>query len=283
MTVICDALTVTTPPGSGLVASLDAFLDCIRGERRDLKGNAREFRLDNGGIVHITEGSRWDRVAASGRFLAAVRSQGLFLDYLGLLAESPHTVTRLDAAYDEDRDAAPIIRKLDRKYMPTGYAFTRKAVEVTTLMQTRLDGARTGSVYFGTTDSQVSLRVYDKQHEAMKKRGEVLPPRIRYELEVHREVGATLRDAENPAPLFYHFMSPEFLKRPSGVPEWAPNGEGWVTPSYEPRLPAERLEYAVDASQDLLRWIELADQCGSEGRTYLLGLLRRRLTPQVSH
>lgn len=277
MTVFCDWLTVSVPPSSPLLGSLAGFLDSMALERR-LDGATTHYKpLDGSGLLHVTEASRWHRVSASGGFLAHLRAQFLFRDYLGLLAESPAlSVTRLDAALDQSLDAAPVVKRLHKSYRD-GYAFTRKAVEQTAMFQTRSDGVVTGSVYFGTEHSTVSMRAYDKQHEAAQKRGEVLPPTLRWELTVQREVGATLRDAAEPAPLFYRFMSPEFLERPLGVPDWAPHGERWACPAPEPRLPAERLLSLLDSSPDVARLVQLADECGAEGRRFLLGRLRARL------
>jgi hypothetical protein len=36
----------------------------------------------------------------------------------------------------------------------------------------------------------------------------------------------------------------------------------------------------VGQSADIARLLELADECGPEGRTYLLGLLRKQLFPE---
>lgn len=277
MTVFCDWLTVSVPPSSPLLGSLSGFLDCMALGRKQV-GKTTEYRpVDGAGVLHVAETARWHRVSASGGFLAHLRAQKLFRDYLGLLSEAPAlSVTRLDAALDQAVDAAPVVRRLHKAYRD-GYAFTRKAVEQTAMFQTRSDGAVTGSVYFGTEDSTVSMRAYDKQHEAAQKRGEVLPPTLRWELTVQREIGACLRDAAEPAALFYRFMAPEFLEKPPGVPDWAPYGERWACPAPEPRLPAERLLWLLDVSLDVARLVELADECGPEGRRFLLGRLRERL------
>jgi hypothetical protein len=277
MSVFCDWLTVSAPSDSSLVDSVKPLLDELPVERRE-DGKTTHYRCSDGrGLLHVTEASRWHRLSASGGFLATLRAHSLFREYLGLLSCCPSlNVTRLDAALDQPRDAAAIIRRLHRKYRD-GYAFTRKAVEQTAMLQTRLDGEVTGSVYLGTQDSTVSMRVYDKQHEAYAKRGEVLPPTLRWELTVQREVGATLRDADDPAPLFYHFMSPEFLDKPKGMSEWLAHGEQWNLRPAPARLPSERLASLLESSGDVARLIQLADDCGPEGRRYLLGLLRRRL------
>lgn len=281
MSIFCDWLTVTAPPGSGLVSAVEDLSDSLEGSRVSIDSTTRGFRAANEGLLHITEGKRWSRVSASGRFLVALRAVGMFRDYLSVIADHPHTVTRLDAARDDSVDAAPVIARLDKRYRD-GYAFTRKAVSTTTIFQTRFDGARTGSIYFGTDNSQVKLRAYDKQHEAYVKRGEVLPPTLRWELECHRETGVSLRDAEDPAPLFYRFMSPEFVARPAGVPDWEPCNGGWAVGRQEPRLPVDRLKAVLEHSADVDRLLELADACGPEGRTFLLGLLRRRLFPDAA-
>lgn len=281
MGVFCDWLTVTVPPDSPVLAEVDSLVDGLAGSREDYGGGKRAFRTADDGLLHVTGSRRWARLSASGRFLGLLRAQGLFRDYLAAIAEVPHTVTRLDASLDQAKDAAPVIRRLDRKYRH-GYAFTRKAVPQTSMLQTRFDGARTGSVMLGKDDAQVRLLAYDKQHEAYEKRGEILPPTLRWELRLSREVGVTLRDAAEPAPVFYRFMSPDFLPRPDGVPDWCANGEGWSVARLEPRLPADRLKALLSTSADVARLVELADACGGEGRAFLLGLLRRHLFPEGS-
>jgi hypothetical protein len=280
MTVFCDALVVTSPPDSPLVPAVDSLLDGLEGSRLDLGGGKRAFRSTSGALLHITQGKRFSRVDAGGQFLGVLRAVGLFRDYLSALSEAPHRVTRLDAALDQPLDAAPVLSQLWKRHRG-GYAFTRKAVSLTRLQQTRFDGAETGTVYFGKRgSSQVLLRAYDKQHEAYEERGEILPPTLRWELECAREVGASLRDADDPAPLFYRFMSPDFLPCPPGVPAWSACDGGWALKRVEPRLPAERLRLMVGQSADIARLLELADECGPEGRTYLLGLLRKQLFPE---
>jgi hypothetical protein len=123
----------------------------------------------------------------------------------------------------------------------------------------------------------VSARVYDKSFEALQERGQLIPPTTRYEVTATRHVGATLRDAAEPGPLFFHFASPSLLEAPPGVPPWE-SRESCAWEYQKPDLtPFEVLKRRVERSPDLAALEDLAATLGDEGRLVLARLIARRL------
>ena len=70
------------------------------------------------------------------------------------------------------------------------------------------------------TAARMTARVYDKSFEALKNRGEVYPlPVTRYEVTARKDSGVTLRDAAEPAAIFWHIASPALIpSKPKGIP-----------------------------------------------------------------
>lgn len=273
--VIADYLDVTCPPDSFQLSDVAPIFDQIDGIWRHDK-SVDTFHTADGGVFKFGRGRGFQRLSASGRVLAHFRAQGIFREYLALLSGVPVTVTRLDAALDRAEHGPDVLPGLFRQHR-SGYAFGRKAVEVVQIMEENFEGALTGTLHFGDRRRhKLTACIYDKQHEAFKKRREILPSRVRYELRANREVGCTLRDAESPASFFYHHMSPDFLPRPDGVPDWSPGGAFWSS-RVEERLPADRAKYLVESCGDLETLARLALEIGREGIPFVAGLVRKRI------
>ena len=273
--VIADYLDVTCPPDSFQRSDLTPIFDQIDGIWRHDK-SVHTFHTTDGGVFKFGCGRGFQRLSASGRVLAHFRAQGIFREYLALLSGVPVTVTRLDAALDRPEHGPDVLPGLFRQHR-SGYAFGRKAVEVVQIMEENFEGALTGTLHFGDRRRhKLTACIYDKQHEAFKKRKEILPSRVRYELRANREVGCTLRDAESPASFFYHHMSPDFLPRPDGVPDWSPAGAFWSS-RVVGRLPADRAKYLVESCGDLETLARLALEIGREGIPFVAGLVRKRI------
>lgn len=276
MNLICDWLDVTYAPDMTPVSSVAEVLNAAGGECLSASDDSIVYRVGEG-VLKIDQKRQWGRVSASGRVLETLRCAGKFLDYLSALSDAPHSVTRLDAALDVDVDAPPIIADLFARY-PKVCPLLRKGVGVEMQLATREDGAATGTFYAGhRAHVKASARVYDKQWEMLRKHGVEIPPRTRYEVTARREMGVTLRDAAEPTGIFWHIASPALLPRPEGVPEWSPHGEGWIAPPRAEILPAAVMKRRVEESAEIGALEALADRCGPEGRTILLGLLRRRI------
>ncbi|MNZ80335.1 Replication initiation factor [compost metagenome] len=229
-------------------------------------------------MVQIIHASRFAKVSISGGACAALRDLRLFEQALWVLHSSPHKVTRLDAALDLPMDAADVIQALCTRYPAGRVNLGRKALPVTRLTSTRMDGRESGTYYVGhRTAARFTARVYDKTLEALEKRGEVIPTRTRFEVTARKDSGATLRDAGLPEAIFWHIAAPALLQRPEGIPVWSPNTDAaWAAPA---RVfdPAETLRRRVEGSAELDALLGVADAMGSAGRSYLLHLLAKRV------
>jgi len=182
------------------------------------------------------------------------------MDYLSALSESPHNVTRLDAAHDVLVDASPVIAKLRRRY-PQECNLSRKALRTKSILETRPDGKESGTWYVGhMSNGRITAKVYDKQLQMLNVRGEELPPTVRYELTFKKDVGTTLRDAAEPARLFWSHATPLLLKRPQGIPDWLSGwGGGWHYQRPDIAL-AGLLKPRIESSAELRAILQLADR-----------------------
>lgn len=278
--IICDWLDVTFAPDDCPYPDLNLLLlGCGFLVTRD-RGGKRVYVTPNQyrGTVLVTHSKRFAKVSISGSSCAWLRATGTWLEALSILASSPHKVTRLDAALDVPLDAADVIDGLTKRY-PGGFVnLSRKAQAVTRFLSVRADGRDSGTWYVGhKDDGRQSLRVYDKSLQMLQRHGEVIPTTTRYEVTASRDKGATLRDAESPAALFFSIAAPAVLHTPEGIPVWHPNDDThWLSkpPSF---TPAEVLKRRVECSTELDAFLMLADSMGAYGRDYLAGLLRTKL------
>lgn len=257
MSVKTDWLDVTYPPDDTPESAVLLVIQAAGAEAKPSSGIDQVWSL-NHGTLKIEYRRNYARISASGAFLDGLRAAGLFPDYLSALAESPHAVTRLDAAYDVPVDSPPILRKLIKRY-PQEFRFTRKALRTKRLLETRPDGQESGTWYAGHRQkAAVTARVYDKQLERLNVAGEAIPPLTRYELTFRKGIGATLRDAFEPERLFWHYAEPLLLKRPQNVPEWQSGwGGGWHYQREEVPL-AGVLKSRIENSAEIASLAELA-------------------------
>lgn len=277
--VICDWLDVTYAPDCAPWPTinrllLDAGFDAETSDRTT-------FLYRHGRYATVTFGpSRGAmRVSFSGSACAALREHGSWYDLLSELSCVPHRVTRVDAALDLSLDGADLVDLMRKRYPSGEVNLMRKAVKTSVVLATRRDGRETGTWYAGRmSKARYTARVYDKAWEALQKRGELLPPRTRIEVTAKGgDSGATLRDAADPAALFWHLASPALLDAPEGSPVWTPNRDlGWVAPAKH-FDPAALLKRRVESFAMLDALALLADELGPHGRDYLLGLLAKRL------
>lgn len=282
--VICDWLDVTVPPESETPKSvLDLVLPLATDVRKDEKRD-RTVVTFGGGSLHIDKKNNLSRISASGQVMTALRSFKLLNSFLDSIGSSPHKVTRIDAAYDTDEDFPAVYKRLRRKYRNEKPKLTRKSLNVTCMSSFReSDGKETGSFYAGhRSKAQVTAKAYDKQHEInCKNPKQNYPfPYTRYELTVRGDMSPSLRDVAEPDRIFWHYMSPAFLRLPSGlvVEPWESGwGGSWKS---DPVVsdPVRRLKGLVENSSVLDEMLRVADEISSkEGRTYLARLLSNRL------
>ena len=222
-TIITDWLDVTySPVDTPFETVVQVLLSC-GGERVYHDDEDSTWSLGTG-KVKLSVHPRFARVSASGGALAHLRSLDFFDQYLSALSESPHNVTRLDAALDVYEDFPPILDRL-RSMFPTGKVpFSRKGLKVTTLLELREDGLETGTWYAGhRSDAKITARVYDKANEQRFRKvpvGTFPEAWTRYELTFRREVGCSLKDAHDPYRLFWTVAPTLGLVPPENVPQW---------------------------------------------------------------
>lgn len=279
--IICDWLDVTFAPTDCPSPQLNLLLLGAGFSVARTKGGFRLYLPPGGfrGALTVEERSKWSRVSASGGVCSALRSLGVWEEYLSVLGSSPHKVSRIDAALDLAVDAADVIASLGKRYPAGRVNLSRKAMPVTRMLSVREDGRESGTYYVGrdAKAARFTARVYDKSLQMLERFGELLPVTTRFEVTACKDSGATLRDAALPAAIFWHIAAPALLTRPEGVAMWVPNqDQGWVTvpPSFNP---AETLQRRVESSAELEAFLQVADAMGPSGRAYLLHLLQRRL------
>lgn len=138
------------------------------------------------------------------------------------------------------------------------------------MSQRESDGEETGTVYLGSRQAEVQMRVYDKQAERLF-HGVERGPGVRYEVTVKNGL-PSLRDVFEPASLFWHYAQ-GVLPRPAGVPEWVVGSQGLELPAVESRDALDLLRLKIQWSPDVRRLVELADSLPG-GRAVLLAELR---------
>lgn len=273
--VFCDYLNVTVPidylreAREGLRPVMDSVGAVVEADDR--------YRVDGGSLKHENRG-RFGLISASGQVLASLRQFRLFDEYLRVLGSLPHKVTLLHATRDRVADGPAEVQGLYRRACRGGVSLTRKAIQprqITKLFgPSVLDGRDTGSVYLGRRTSEVWAKVYDKREERLVKGFADPGPLVRDEL-CCGKVGATLRDAQAPEALFWHYMAPGVYRRPRGAPAWSPGVEGCSLAPRELLPPAQRLKRRVESSSEIRALLELANQAGPHGVDYFCSLLRR--------
>lgn len=275
--VFTDWLDVTYSPTDFPYREITRFLNEIEGRCSFSDSSSESWELGDG-VLKIEQRARFARVSASGSVLSFLRGKQMFENYLWLLADSPHRVTRCDVAVDLPVDGAKIVRNLRRRY-PLECKLTRKPQRTKSILQARAsDGVQTGTFYIGQRGKgKVTARVYDKAHEAYENRKQELPPTTRFEITVGKDMFPSLRDAGSPESMFWHFASPSLLKRPDGIPDWEPTGSpDWTMPDFLIE-PAEVLKRRVENSSDLSALLSLAEQVGPGGLEYLRALIDKRI------
>lgn len=277
--VICDYLSVTYSPDRHPARRVELLLLDIGA----LALSEGLYRLGEGGTVKIGLMYSTMRISASGAALAAMREAGVFEDYLWLLSEYDYRITLLDAALDIDTDAPPVLKALQRRYKGKLVHLGRKGLEWTVLMAERpSDGLMTGTFYVGRkTTARATAKVYDKQEEARVRRAKLTTPRLRYEVSVKKDYGATLADAGRPSRLFWHVAAPALLPRPSDVEDWSPDWAGeiesWRAGSRPDLDPVDVLSRRLAHSPEIDLLVSIADDMGPGGRVWLARQLLRHM------
>ncbi len=280
----CDFVGVTVPAEcwSQLRGDISAEFDAIGMYVEIDQERAVLWRSsDARGTVNAKRVGQVWAIGVSGSVCAGLRLAGRFNAYLAAIGTRPHRVTRIDASMDVPTDAAPIVASIAASGRRGELSLTRKRIlpsQVETHIGTRADGVESGTVYCGSKLADVRMVVYDKQHERMHKWK--LPdcgPLTRYEIRVRSGVGISLRDAAEPASLFWHFAAPSFLPSPAGQNGWLPAGEGFHLDKPQPLPAAQRLRRRVRDSVEVAALLRLAVESGPYGFSLLVSEMRSLL------
>ena len=284
----CDYVSCTTPRDYYPKVS-EALLEVVTAAGgRDEKDGV--VRLGQGTFVH---GQKYGigYYSLSGDALQEMRKARdvfyFFGEWLTIIGEQEHRVTRLDAAVDIPVEASTVVTRVYKRARAGGISLTRKAVppdQVERIFSPAYVGGRdTGSVLLGSRGRDVRARVYDKRQELLRRvrdahgglTAELIAlndpgPLVRYELELGRKVGMTLRDAYEPARVFWHFARESLLPQlaPRDVGNWEPHSLGFAVPRAV-HDPAKQLSLLLESSADIRRAVTLADRLGPYGREYL--------------
>lgn len=277
----CDYLNLTSPKDNGdlILSALAPLIDAVGASQVDkglflLPGKSGSFKYHPRGKVAI--------FGASGGFLDALRRNVLFSDYLAVFASFPHRVSMLHATADFMVDGPDTIQAAKLAGQSGEVSLTRKRVapgQVKSLLSLDVDGRETGTVYYGDRkNADVWAKIYDKRHERLC-RGAVDPGhRVRVEVAVQSDVGATLRDAFDPRSLFFKFASPSLVSLPDGQSDWVPHGEGYALDGSRLELTGhQRLQSIIDFSYDVSRLVRVArEEFGDGASAVLSDLIAKR-------
>lgn len=238
----------------------------------------------SGGVVQFrnARSSRVRVLSASGDAIVGLRAAEAFGDYLWALGADSHRVTRLDAALDIPVSAPPLLSALYARATRGEVSLSRKSLDpgrhVCRYLSPGLDGQDTGTVYLGGRWAEVTARVYDKRQERLA-RGLPDPGSwLRAELTVRSAVGPSLRDAWEPAPLFWHFMASALegiSEPPTGVSGWIAGGVGFSLPARPVRDSTAVLQRRLERSTELGDLVALARSV--RGGSVLFHRLTQRL------
>lgn len=271
--VFCDYLRCTCSPSDSFADPLQRLLTDSLDVSVRSEGDATYFtsagpygapavaRLDRGFWKRV------DRITFSGLFMAVLRSSGVLAHVVQEIASVPYNLTRWDGALDVELSSVSAYRRrlgsLRRRGQSRGISLGRKAIHVhqvkAMLGPRALDGAFSGSVMFGHRSNRYSGIVYDKSAELFDRHGVIIDRNLlRYEV---RTSEATLNDALDPGPLFYHLASPDLLELPSNILPWTRRELPPMRLDPLPTLlPLQQAKKIISFSPDVRRLVDLVHE-----------------------
>lgn len=275
----CDYLNVSMPADSGdlvareLAPLFESVGASVRGVGLHEVGSGGTFKRFRRGRVEV--------FGASGQALDHLRERGCFSDYLSVIGSFPHRVTMLHAAADYAADGPAVFASLRRRALAGEVSLTHKRVlpeNVRLFSGLNAAGVLTGTVYLGNrANADVWAKVYDKRQERLSRGCADIGPLVRVEVAVQSDVGATLRDAADPVPLFFQFASPCLVERAQGVSRWVAHAQGFSMPAKRVVSVSERITGLLDGSPDIDNICKLAREgLGSSAERDLLHMVAAR-------
>lgn len=283
MTPFVDAVTFTTPRDN-----VDAIRECIvpmcEMAGADYFGPAG-VRFPGNGNVHISAKGTAATVYFSGVVLARMRAACVYVDLLVAVSQHPVNVgathLTVDVVHDDEYESSRRVHAAYADARAGRIQPSRKAVPPP-LVRSEFAAAEynhaieTGTVYIGPRN-RIRCRpvIYDKRQERLQHGHPDPGPTTRYELNLSRQVGLTLRDLAEPAAAFWHHCPRELLAPDVTPPDWRSHAEGAAFPVRPMLDPWPRLVRLLDGNDEMLRrMFALAHASGPHG----LAMLLQRLT-----
>jgi hypothetical protein len=277
-----DYLNVTTPADNGdaVRSALVPLLESVS-IVEETEDALRLYALDGArlipsGVFKFSKRGKVAVVSASGSALAALRVKDVLPEYVSLLSDFPHRVSMLHCTQDYHLSCpSAAVLSVKAAAVAGDLSLTRKRIlpeHVRSLLQVNAEGLETGTIYLGNrANADVWAKVYDKRQERLSRGFSDPGPIVRVEVAVQSDVGATLRDALNPADLFFHFAGRSLVDTPAKVCPWIAHGDGFVLPRREDRTAVERMENILAFSYDIDRLIKVAREAYGDKSGAVLG------------
>lgn len=272
--VFADWLSVTCSPDDSFLDSVQYALDSMGGVVSSVDKSV-VYRLGSG-TIKILKQKTFHGISVSGGALFRMRELRKLDFFLSCISETPHRVTRLDAAIDFGIDGPVVFSHYQKRFARASRypKLSRKTVEPSYYSSMRpSDGQITGTVYIGDNKSKVSARIYDKQEEARRKRGEELPPTTRFELTIRGDMNPSLRDVSEPTAIFWHYMGKTVLEAPTDAPVWEQGWGGNWDMQVEKPLLYQVVKSKIENNPELLRIFELAESMSPDGRRIAMRMI----------
>lgn len=278
----CDYLNLTMPA------------DCLDAVTLSLQGIFEIAGLSSfdGGVTYLIDGnsgsfklkanSRYITLSASAGILQHFRELGLYDEYISLLTEYPHKITRLDATADYFVPYCPdVIQSFKKAANASKIHLTRKNLDpkkdVKVFMGLNEHGDETGTIYLGNRETHsVHAKIYDKGFERTSKGYNSPGQVIRVELTLKADTGISLRDAHNPENVFYHYAAKSIVTPPPSFTGWTPNLTGYDLPKQQDLFtPAGKILNIFKHSVDVGRAMRIAIKAyGDEALDVLISQLK---------
>lgn len=278
----CDYVNITTPKENipSILGHLMPFLDVI-GALQAVEGL---FLIPNkGGAFKIYEKGGVGVCSFSGGILERLRVNKMLGQVLFVFTDYPHNVSMLHATVDYAVAAPKYLGKIYDLANQGLINLSRKVLSrknVLKIFGMDDEGSETGTLYLGDRKkSDIWAKVYDKRKERLDKGFSDVGHMLRIEMAFQTDVGATLKDVQNPHDLFYQYASKSLVRAPKGFKGWVSYAEPFKLERKPDDLTTwQRIWGIVENSTDIGRIIDLAvDDYGLDAEQELIKLLRKRM------
>lgn len=268
-TVFCDWLDVTYSPEA---FDYDAFYQAFTAiypavTEGHSRNDGTHVIVVGCGSLHLSFKKTFIRVSASGGVLGALRSSRCYMEFLTLLTDWPHRVTRIDVSMDRAVSGSHVITRLGKKYRD-GLTLGQRPLKTTQLLAVDDRNRTTGSFYAGYRSKATrTVKVYDKRWEVLSKHDYPIADRTRYEFTMRGGKSSTnaqpsLRDAACPDSLFWD-MAVALLKPPKDVSPWVDTSMApWVYERVDNSTIWEKFCGLLETSPDMRRLNKYAHELG---------------------